>query len=316
MDSNFNKSENILTPSVVGHRSAFENAQARESINNPKILITIPDNSPNTGETHTSASALKKNGLKVDIDSLEEEGDINIKLENVFKNNNSAPLNQNLSYFQSVNADNNSTEKHINEIVIKLRHRVIIYEYMCYKSYNYYSILSKIFTIPCILISSIMTIINSNLFYNTTDDSMLTLVKVLNIVAGALLTFLMTLQNFLKFVEKADYFFNTRKKFSKLHNTLNNEIVHQITNMKFSPDSIQNFLREYDYLDDSLTYEFPRHIINDVKSKFSSYSLPTICNGIEVSEYDVQPREHKTRKRVRRFSGMFTPKTFKKYTIN
>lgn len=42
------------------------------------------------------------------------------------------------------------------------------------------------------------------------------------------------------------------------------------------------FLHEYDSLDENIVYQFPDSIINEIKTKFSGYALPTICNGIEV----------------------------------
>jgi hypothetical protein len=96
------------------------------------------------------------------------------------------------------------------------------------------------------------------------------------------------IQNVQKSAEKADYFFNLKKKFSKIHNLLNNEIVGQISSLKFDQEALSEIKREYDNIDENIIYEFPKRIIKDTKTKFSKFNLPTICNGIEIVEEEVE----------------------------
>ena len=187
-----------------------------------------------------------------------------------------------------MDSEMNSLDQHLSIAFKKLRERVIIYEYMCYKTSQHFNWWNRLFLYPSVILSSGMAFMNSNVINNNaeTDNT----IKIVNVVCNGLLTLFIAIQNIQKSAEKADYFFNLKKKFSKLHNLLNNEIVGQISNLKFDQEALCEIKREYDNVDENIIYEFPKRIINDTKTKFKKFNLPTICNGIEIVEEEVEPR--------------------------
>lgn len=262
-------------------------------------------NDLNLSENDTPKSTDNNIDYKIDIpietDNYDIENDMNSKIDKELKENHKTEKSKQ-------NSDTNSIEQHLNDVIKKLRERVIIYEYLCFRTNSLYSILNKCFLVPSILLSSSLALFNSNYFKNSEDNS----VVLFNVIGNGVLTLLIALQNTFKFGEKSDYFFNMKKKFSKLHNTLNNEIVHQISDLKINQTKLIDFMTEYDHLDQSIHYEFPRHIIVDTRKKFKKYSLPTICNGVEVVEEEVQLRDPNKHQ----FTGILRNNKVKSYQIN
>lgn len=158
----------------------------------------------------------------------------------------------------------------------RLREKVIIYEFMCYRTAVFYTRLNKVILYPSICISSLIALLNSNL---GTDKINPNSIQMVNVVGNSLLTLMLTLKSTLKHAEKADYFFNMKKKFTSLHNKLNTELIDR----EISETQLELFMHEYDNLDENIVYQFPDRIIQDVKEKFIGCSFPTICNGIETS---------------------------------
>lgn len=263
-------------------------------------------NELNVSENDTPKST--DNNIDYTID-IPVETDNNYDIENDMNSKIDKALGQiHKSEKSKQNSDTNSIEQHLNDVIKKLRERVIIYEYLCFRTNSLYSILNKCFLIPSILLSSSLALFNSNYFKSSEDNN----IVLFNVIGNGVLTLLITLQNAFKFGEKSDYFFNMKKKFSKLHNTLNNEIVHQISELKINQTKLIDFMTEYDHLDQSIHYEFPRYIINDTRHKFKKYSLPTICNGVEVVEEEVQTRDPNKHK----FTGILLTNKKKSYQIN
>lgn len=216
-----------------------------------------------------------------DIKSKIDSEDLNNKIDNELNQVNSAQTQI------EGGGDTNSLEQHLISNIKKIREKVIIYEYMCYKSSSFYNFWNHMFLVPSIILTSGLALINSNLGQEYSSE-----LKVFNVVSNGVLTLLIALQNAFKFGEKADYFFNQKKKFTKLHNTLNNEIVSQNNNQEM----LIKQMNEYDQLDENLIYEFPKKIIADTRIKFTNYSLPTICNGIKIVEDDIQVRQKRRKK--------------------
>ena len=216
----------------------------------------------------------------VDIPTIKPEEDLNTKIDTELSR-------LNTSQTQNDTGDTGSLEQHLLTNIKKIREKVIIYEYMCYKTSSYYNFWNRVFLVPSIILTSGLALINSNLGQEYASE-----LKIFNVVSNGVLTLLISLQNAFKFGEKGEYFFNQKKKFTKLHNALNNEIINQNNNSEM----IIQQMNEYEQLDENLLYEFPRNIIVDTRVKFAKYSLPTICNGIKVVEDDIQLRQKRRRK--------------------
>ena len=280
----------------------FENSPKVDSLNNSEN--NTPKSMNDQFNNEINNNIIYDINIPVQSDKI-DDNDMNSKIDNLLKITNQLDKSKQ-------NSDTASIEMHLNDVIKKLRERVIIYEYMCFRTNSFYSLLNKCFLIPSIFVSSGLALLNSNYFRDNTDDNESNIVKILNISGNGLLTLLITLQNAFKFGEKADYFFNMKKKFSKLHNSLNNEIVNQISSQRINQSKLLESMTEYDHLDQSIHYEFPRNIIQDTKGKFKHYSLPTICNGIEVVEEEVQPRDPKQHT----FSNLLGMNKKKSYQIN
>lgn len=281
----------------------FENSPKVDSLNNSE------NNTPKSINNEVINNEINNNiiydiNIPVESDKI-DDNDMNSKIDNLLKATNQIDKNKQ-------NSDTTSIEMHLNDVIKKLRERVIIYEYMCFRTNSLYSLLNRCFLIPSIFVSSGLALLNSNYFRDNIDNNESNTLKILNISGNGILTLLIALQNAFKFGEKADYFFNMKKKFSKLHNTLNNEIVNQISSQRINQSKLLESMTEYDHLDQSIHYEFPRNIICDTKGKFKHYSLPTICNGIEVVEEEVQPRDPNKHK----FSNLLGMNKKKSYQIN
>jgi hypothetical protein len=237
---------------------------------------------------NTIQSAQSTTTPKSPIDESYEMDDYNSKIENEIMRRNQIAT----TTVACVSSDNTSLETHLSTTIRKLRERVIIYEHMCYKTAEYYSKWNRFCVIPSLFLSAALAIYNSASMTTTTPsaDSTQNTLKIVNVVLNGSITLILSVQNTLKFPEKSDYFFNLKKKFTKLHNSLNNEILDQVSHLHVNPDILRNLMKEYEVLDENINYEFPRSIINDTKKKFHTYSLPTLCNGIQVVEQEIQTR--------------------------
>ena len=153
---------------------------------------------------------------------------VNIEDDGGDLNNRIDAAEQSTSQFRSNDSggagDSSSIDQHLNTNLQKIREKIIITEYMCATSSKYFSFWNNVFMIPSILLTSTNAIINS-FFGNTSDYGRE--IKIYNVVSNSTLTFLIAIQNYFKFGEKAEYFFNYKKKYAKIHNAINNEIIHQ-----------------------------------------------------------------------------------------
>ena len=113
----------------------------------------------------------------------------------------------------AIDSEINSLEQHLSVAYKKLRERVIIYEYMCYKTSEHFNWWNRVFLYPSVILSSGLAFMNSNVINsNTTTDNT---IKIINVVCNGLLTLFIAIQNVQKSAEKADYFFNLKKNFLK-----------------------------------------------------------------------------------------------------
>ena len=224
------------------------------------VQIPIPTPAPATTPT-TSPTP---------IDETYEMDDYNSKIENeISRRNNIINYNNGLN---GVSSENTSLETHLSNTIRKLRERVIIYEHMCYKTAEYYSKMNRFCVIPSLFLSATLAIYNSaTITYSSDVPDTSNTTKIVNVVMNGSITLLLSIQNTLKFPEKSDYFFNLKKKFTKLHNSLNNAILDQVNHLHIDPEMLRSLMKEYEILDENINYEFPHSIINDSKTKFKKY---------------------------------------------
>ena len=165
-----------------------------------------------------------------------------------------------------------------------------IYSILCYQSYSFYNMLKYIFSLPLIITSSMMSIINSN--SNQEDNHM----KIINISFNIFTALMLVINSNLKFESRADAFKNTQTKFIKLQHEIEKYIVDEENPSK----SFINELRDkYDNIVEGIQYEIPKHICNRVRNQYKEKrTLPIIINGIKKKE------EHRDNEILDRFNSI------------
>jgi len=106
--------------------------------------------------------------------------------------------------------------EHLNVLIDDFNDRSFVYSDL-YSSSSYYSHCKYIFSIPVILVSSILSILNSNIV----DQKQL---KLLNIICNIIIALMMSLTNFFKFAEKQQSFKIYSAKFTELNHSLQTQI--------------------------------------------------------------------------------------------
>jgi len=192
--------------------------------------------------------------------------------------------------------DNNSTsslETNLMNSTQLLRERTCVHEYLCYRTCEYYSLLNKATTIPSIVLTGGLMLFNSNTSADecTGSSSLNNLLKGINIAGNSLLTVLLSIQSAFKFAEKADYFFNQRKKYTRLHGNINDEIIRHNTVQPMDAEHLKEWSREYNSLDENMLYDYPTHIIRIARDKFKNHHMPLVCNSTSVLDNDIPWRK-------------------------
>tara|TARA_Y100000389_G_scaffold146531_1_gene145245 strand:- start:9265 stop:9816 length:552 start_codon:yes stop_codon:yes gene_type:complete len=145
----------------------------------------------------------------------------------------------------------NNTQKLLDEYYQK----ITMFAILCSKSSKYYSFRKNLLIIPNILITAILTIINS-LFTDTND------IKIANIILSACSTLLIALDKSFQFSEKSSLFHKTSINFTTLS--------HMIDKFYIQPDTvnINELINSYDNIIENITYEIPSSIIDIVINQF------------------------------------------------
>ena len=163
---------------------------------------------------------------------------------------------------------------HLNNLIDDFNDRSFIYTDLCSSSSSYYSKCKYIFSIPVILVSSILSILNSNIV----DEKQM---KLLNISCNVLIALLMSLTNLFKFAEKQQSFKIWSAKFTELNHSLQTQISLEES---ISKEYILNFIEKYDNIVSSMDFEIPEHIKKKIHDKYKTKkTLPIIINGVEKS---------------------------------
>lgn len=170
------------------------------------------------------------------------------------------------------------------DIKITMKQRILLDDYfdrcfvmaiLCNETYSYYSNLKNLIQFPTILMTSILTILNST-DINNTDNNYL---KFLNIIVNAIVTFLISLSAAYRFSEKANQFRLYANKFTKLEHIIESKI--KISPNELDTNFISACIQQYDKLLEELDLNFPEHIKNRIRNKYKTIkTLPLLINGI------------------------------------
>ena len=112
-----------------------------------------------------------------------------------------------------MDSEMNSLDQHLSIAFKKLRERVIIYEYMSYKTSQHFNWWNRVFLYPSVILSSGMAFMNSNIINNNTETD--NTIKIVNVVCNGLLTLFIAIQNIQKSAEKAAFFLKECKRVQK-----------------------------------------------------------------------------------------------------
>ena len=148
------------------------------------------------------------------------------------------------------------------------RDKCYVSNILCQLSSEHYGRFKNIFSIPLLLSSSVMTILNSS-------DIQASDMKIANIILNGSTFLLIGLMNNFKFVEKQNSFRSVGMKFNKLCHSIEDKLTYNINDV--SSEVINNFIKEYDTLNEMLEYPFPERIKNKVKDQYKDLkTLPNV----------------------------------------
>lgn len=148
-----------------------------------------------------------------------------------------------------------------------------IYSILCYKSHVFYNRLKYMFQFPIIISSSIMSLINSNL--EQTDPA----IKIVNISFNIFTALMLAINNNLKFEARSDTFKAHQNKFIKMQHDIEKHILN---NELLSTEFLNSLVEKYDSIVESINYDIPSYILNDVRNTYKEKkTLPIIINGIK-----------------------------------
>ena len=154
------------------------------------------------------------------------------------------------------------------------RDKCYVSNILCQLSSEHYGRFKNIFSIPLLLSSSVMTILNSS-------DIPSYDMKIANIVLNGCTVLLIALMNNFKFVEKQNSFRSIGIKFIKLTHSIEDKLTYDINDV--SSDVINNFIKEYDTLNEILEFGFPESIKNSVKKEYKDIkTLPNVLNCVST----------------------------------
>ena len=133
----------------------------------------------------------------------------------------------------------------------------------------FYATIKNIINIPLILTSSLMSIVNSN--FEPQE------LKIINIIVNCIMAILLGFVNNFKIDIKAQTFHNLSMKMNRLCHKIENELTDNIDDIR--PETITNYINEYDNLNETLDFGLIDYINNKVKLLYKDVkTLPNCLN--------------------------------------
>ena len=149
------------------------------------------------------------------------------------------------------------------------RDKCFVYNILCEKCTEFYSLMKNIVSVPLIISSAIMTIMNSGSF---DPESMQTP----NIVVNARTTIIISFMNNFKLAEKCNTFRSLGFKYNKLLHYIEDKLN---TDTDINGEDVREIVKEYDSLAEQNEFIMPKHIRNKVKKIYAGKrTLPNILN--------------------------------------
>jgi hypothetical protein len=138
------------------------------------------------------------------------------------------------------------------------RDRSYIMAILSQESTSYYSILRTGINLPIIIVSSIMTVMNSA--FNPDE------IRMPNIILNASTSLVLSLINNLKLSEKVSSFRTSNIKFTQLLHFIEDKLVNDYNTI--DKEDIKLIIEQYDQILENIEFEFPSHIKNNVRNRY------------------------------------------------
>ena len=126
------------------------------------------------------------------------------------------------------------------------------------KHSDFYSLIKNIINFPLIIISSMMSIINSNFEPNE--------LKIPNIILNCSTALLLSIINNFKCDLKAQTFHNLSLKMNRLTHSIENDLNDNMEQL--TQENIETYINDYDNINEVLEFGLIQFIKNDVKKKY------------------------------------------------
>lgn len=168
------------------------------------------------------------------------------------------------------------TKVKINRIIDDYIDRVFVYIILLNNAERYYNMLKTLFQVPIIIVSSLMSILNSNVIND--ENSM----RIVNVSFNVITALVLSLGNFLKINEKQAIFYISRQKFIKLGTDIEKKVIEEDeTDMEF----VQSIISSYNNIVEGIIYDIPKSICDSVRNEYKERkTLPLIINGVSKLE--------------------------------
>jgi len=140
------------------------------------------------------------------------------------------------------------------------RDKAQIMSLLCNNSYEFFSLLNSLIKIPIIVSSSVMALLNSSII----DPDVM---KFANIIINSATALILSLSSNFKIESKMTDFRNIGIKFNKLSHEIDNFLINDISEL--DGDKIEDIMKNYDALNESLNEPFPRRIKSKIITKYS-----------------------------------------------
>lgn len=149
------------------------------------------------------------------------------------------------------------------------RDKSFVMSVLCQMTSDYYNRYKNIISVPLIVSSSIMTILNASDF---DSNSM----KYSNVVLNTATALVLSMSSAFKVVEKCSAFRSASIKMTKLTHQIEDKILY---NESLDREDVRDIIMQYDAINESIEYTFPESIKRKVIAVYKGHRvMPNILN--------------------------------------
>lgn len=167
------------------------------------------------------------------------------------------------------------------QLLEQYRDKAYVSNVLCQLTSEYYNRVKNILTLPLIISSTIMMVLNAS---NVHQNEM----KYINIILNASTSLILAMSNNFKIPEKHSLFRSTALKFNKLTHFIEDKLMYD--KEEITQDAVRDIISQYDTLYENLEYPFPSRVKNAVKKTYKNKrTMPNIlnCETVFTNSIDV-----------------------------